>query len=77
MDRVLKATVRMFENRRVGVLIYEVAAGTRRPRYQAQLQLGPQDVVVLDAPTLMQLEGLVEATLPAAHWSRDLFARAA
>jgi hypothetical protein len=77
MDRMLKATVRVFEGRRIGVLIYEVAAGVRRPRYHALLQLGHEDAVVLDASSLDRLETLIETTLPAAHWSRHLLASAA
>jgi hypothetical protein len=74
-DTLVKTGLLKIGDRAFRVRYFEGRTRTGRPRYSAEIVLGPEDRVILDADSLARLEARTRRLVPATLLSRRLVAR--
>jgi len=75
MVHMLKTSVVAVEDRMYAIRIFEVRTPRGQSRYSAEIALGPNDLIILDDDSVLNLEARALRLVPATVYSR-LLARA-
>jgi len=72
MVQMLKTAVVAVENRAYAIRIFELRTPRGQRRYTAEIALGPNDMIILDDDSALNLEARALRLVPATVYSRIL-----